>query len=56
MKESFEAALDGLKKGEMTYATDPLLPMLQIEIEKRTEHFKTLTPEDERKILSLNEG
>jgi len=32
MKNSFEDALIGLEKGEMTYEKDPLLPILSSEI------------------------
>jgi hypothetical protein len=37
----------------MAYASDPLLPILQDEINKRIAHFKGLTPEEESKLLSL---
>ena len=37
----------------MKYENDPLLPMLQNEMQKRIAHFKGLTPEEEGKLLSL---
>jgi hypothetical protein len=38
----------------MTYENDPLLPMLQAEVNSRISHFKGLTPQEEGKMLSLN--
>jgi len=37
----------------MTYENDPLLPVLQKEMQDRIAHFKGLTPEQESKMLSL---
>lgn len=39
----------------MKYENDPLLPLLQSEVEKRINHFKGLTPEEESKLLSLTQ-
>ena len=49
---AFQSALDGIKQGR--YEKDPLLPILQTEIEQRIEHFKGLSPEEEGKLLSLS--
>lgn len=38
----------------MKYEHDPLLPMLQGEMEKRIAHFKGLSAEEESKLLSLS--
>jgi hypothetical protein len=53
-KAAFLSALDGIKNGIMTYSNDPLLPLLQSEMEKRIAHFKGLSHEDESKLLSLS--
>ncbi len=36
LADSFESALDGLKKGKMTYTNDPVLPVLIEQIKERT--------------------
>jgi len=38
----------------MKYEQDPLLPMLQQEMQQRIEHFKGLSAEEESKLLSLS--
>lgn len=52
-KAAFEAALGGIRSGLMKYDNDPLLPLLQNEMQKRIAHFKGLSPEEEGKLLSL---
>ena len=37
----------------MKYENDPLLPLLQEEMQKRIQHFKGLSAEEEGKLLSL---
>ena len=37
----------------MAYERDPLLPMLQEEINSRISHFKGLSKEEESRLLSL---
>lgn len=37
----------------MTYEEDPLLPMLQAEMNKRIDHFRGLSEVEESKLLSL---
>lgn len=51
--EAFKAALNGIASGIMKYEHDPLLPMLQGEMQKRIAHFKGLSAEEESKLLSL---
>ena len=46
--------MHGIRTGVMTYENDPLLPILQNEVTSRINHFKSLAPEDESKLLSLN--
>jgi hypothetical protein len=38
----------------MRYENDPLLPILQGEMQSRIAHFKGLSAEEEGKLLSLN--
>lgn len=54
-RQAFEAALEGIRKGKMDYSTDPVLPILKEEINKRTTHFKNLTPEQESEYLQLTD-
>jgi len=37
----------------MKYENDPLLPLLQNEMQSRIQHFKGLSAEEEGKLLSL---
>ncbi len=53
-QDAFQSALLGISSGAMTYQNDPLLPMLQGEMQKRIAHFKGLSAEEEGKMLSLN--
>ncbi len=52
-EQAFEAALDGIRKGSMDFAMDPILPILKNEIASRTNQLRNLTPEQESKILML---
>lgn len=52
---AFKAALAGISSGVMKYENDPLLPMLQNEMQSRIQHFKGLSSEDESKLLSLTQ-
>lgn len=54
-KQAFQAALNGITSGVMKYDNDPLLPILQNEMQSRIAHFKGLTPEEESKLLSLSQ-
>jgi hypothetical protein len=53
-KDSFQSALLGISSGIMKYENDPLLPILQNEMESRISHFKGLSIEEEGKLLSLS--
>jgi hypothetical protein len=44
-EQAFQAALTGIRDGIMTYKNDPILPILQEEILKRTTSFTGLTNE-----------
>lgn len=44
LDEAFQAALNGIRVGEMTYQGDPLLPLLTDEIQARTEALMNLSP------------
>lgn len=55
MRSAFESALQGIRTGVMKYENDPLLPILQKEVTSRIDHFKSLSPEEESKLLSLNQ-
>lgn len=39
----------------MKFQNDPLLPLLQKEMDQRIAHFKGLSADDESKLLSLNQ-
>jgi hypothetical protein len=50
---SFQAALQGISSGLMKYESDPLLPLLQSEMQSRISHLKGLSAAEESKLLSL---
>jgi hypothetical protein len=52
-KAAFESALIGIRKGVMTYEKDPLLPIVQQEIENRTKAYAGLSAAEEGAMLSL---
>ena len=52
-KAAFQSALQGISSGLMKYESDPLLPLLQSEMQSRISHFKGLSAEEESKLLSL---
>ena len=52
-KQAFTAALGGIRSGLMKYDSDPLLPLLQSEMQQRIQHFKGLSAEEESNLLSL---
>lgn len=52
-EQAFKDALDGIREGQMSYKHDPLLPILQGEMNSRISHFKGLSKEEESKLLSL---
>lgn len=42
-RASFDAALDGIRSGQMTYGHDSILPMIEEEMASRLEAFKGLS-------------
>lgn len=54
-RSSFEAALDGIRSGKMTYHGDSLLPMLEKEMTTRLERFRTMSKEDESRLMSISD-
>ena len=52
----FQSALAGLRKGVMEYENDPLLPILQQEIQQRTSRYQNLSAEEEQKLLMLKDN
>lgn len=53
-KGAFASALEGIRAGSMTYNNDPLLPILQAEIQNRTKAYQNLSAEEESNLLSLS--
>lgn len=53
-EQSFQAALSGIRKGQMDYAEDPVLPIMRKELSARVSVLKNLTPQEESELLSLN--
>ena len=51
----FQSALAGIRKGEMHYENDPLLPIANAEIEARTQAYAGLSAEEESKLLQLTD-
>lgn len=52
-QKAFESALDGIRKGKMDFAKDPILPIMKEELESRTKELRGLSAEEESKLLSL---
>ena len=53
-EQSFTAALEGMRKGRMDYATDPVLPIMREELSGRVASLKNMTPQEESTLLSLS--
>lgn len=51
---AFQSALAGIRAGSMTYQNDPILPILQDEITSRVNAYKSLSAEEESRLLSLS--
>ena len=51
----FQSALLGIRRGEMTYEQDPLLPLIEDEIASRTAAFAGLSAEEGSKMLALTD-
>ena len=54
-RASFEAALEGIRSGQMTYEKDLILPLFEAEMKERLEKFKGLSAEEESELLQLSE-
>ena len=52
----FQSALTGLRKGVMEYENDPLLPILQEEVQARSAAYSNLTAEEEQQLLMLTDA
>lgn len=52
-RNSFLAALDGIRTGQMTYKGDSILPAIEEEMQSRLAKFRGLTREEEIEILGL---
>lgn len=50
---AFQSALKGIASGSMTYQGDPLLPILQNEVEARTNAYANISAAEESKLMSL---
>ena len=55
-EQFFQSALLGLRKGVMEYENDPLLPILQNEIQARTSAYASLSADEEQKLLMLKDN
>jgi hypothetical protein len=53
-RSSFEAALNGIRSGLMTYEGDQILPMIQGEIASRLTKFQGLSKAEESALLALS--
>lgn len=53
LDKSFQDALQGIRAGKMTYEKDPLLPLLQEEMNRRISEFKGLSSDEEGRLLAL---
>jgi hypothetical protein len=51
---AFQSALSGIREGVMTYKNDPLMPILTNEIASRVNAYKSISAEEEGKLLSLD--
>ena len=51
----FDLALEGIAKGRMDYAKDPILPHVLQTINKTVEKFSSISKEEQDKMVSLTE-
>lgn len=54
-RSSFEAALDGIRTGQMTYKHDIILPKIEAEMRERLQRFQGMSAAEESALLSLSE-
>lgn len=52
-RKAFQAALTGIKKGEMSYENDIVKETMLSIFKEKTAKLKNLTPEEESRMLSL---
>lgn len=53
-RDSFASALDGIRKGKMDFELDPVLPIFKEKVAEKSAEYKSLTAEDEARLLSLS--
>lgn len=51
----FQLALEGISKGRMDYANDPILPHVIKTIQGTVDKFSKISPEDQKKMVKLSE-
>lgn len=51
--KAFQAALEGIRNGEMNYNNDIVMETLKQTFKDKTKNLWSLTPEEESKLLSL---
>jgi hypothetical protein len=51
----FDLALEGIAKGKMDYAKDPILPFVIQTINKTVEKFSKISPEEQDRLVALTE-
>lgn len=51
----FDLALEGISKGRMDYAKDPILPYVIATINKKVQAFEKISAADQQKLVSINE-
>ena len=51
----FDLALEGIAKGRMDYANDPILPHVVATINKTVEKFNNISKEEQDKMVALSE-
>lgn len=54
-RASFEAALDGIRNGRMTYKGDAVLPMIQEEMAHRLQKYANMTTAEEQALMALTD-
>ncbi len=54
-QEMFKLALEGISKGKMDYAKDPILPYILKTIQKTVDKFSAISPEEQKKLVILTQ-
>ncbi len=54
--EMFNLALEGIAKGKMDYAKDPILPFVINTINQTVQKFSQISKEDQEKLIALNDA